>query len=808
MFLITEVIPVLFVVLFLVAASGILLALCLRKGSSVKTKPNTAYVYYNTNAFPKEGLIFTDPIATLPQEITNNGGDFTPPPPLPPPFTPSPAPPSSIPVPPFTPTSTHPQFYNRFDTATPVPCTTSMQEQQQDSSSGGSSTYSGGYQHFFPINHQPMTGKIRSHTIHTSMIGGLSSIGEEEIQLTSRRGSCKHLEGGYYRASTPPIAYNYREPAGTMIGNDFSAYNTGAQTPTSIMRSHTATLPNRALFSPPPPTPTPTQISHQQLQQQMLSPHYSIKTPTPIQQGNNTLAPHSTNISTTTMGSAHSHAPFHTATPTQTTPRITLLEKLDSVNSSRCERSQTFSGPGDSIYMEMQHPGTPYYAGQGHYTLDHNDKDKRDMRREASPRLLRSQSDTTKHPHYVNYIIPLPLSRQSTPETLDTSDTSEEEYEKDEEEKDGSILELTRQYNKGAEDVKHDYVNMKMLPLRSESQQIMLSAGSSVANTPMKGSEDDGDYIKMWALVGRKVEGDGTREKEGGGGGERKGDECVPTGNIEGEDVDAVHDYVNMIEFHNEWQEKSKEDDKIPPAPDPADTARETNETEPKPLTETKNITPPHPLEGIKNTPPDPLEGAKNTKPDPLPGVKKAKSLSPRKNGGIQPDELMAQLSKLETEIQNALTETNQISSNDNMTTTTKEMRIPLEENEKYTKIHRYVNISFPASPVLSPKKTITRTPSDPNISLSRYATTPASKGGKETHTHLLTEDTTREHTHEAIQVTPPAASPVKETQVVSEDTLVFFDKTIEGYMSEVTVFNWSDGTTGLTSATSHSTVV
>uniref|UniRef100_A0A1X7TP37 Uncharacterized protein n=1 Tax=Amphimedon queenslandica TaxID=400682 RepID=A0A1X7TP37_AMPQE len=455
----TDIFPSLLVILFLIAISGIALLLCVRKGrSGVKTKANTAYVYYNTNAFPREGLIFTDPVSTQPSVIECPGGS-TPPPPLPPPFSPSPLSPS------LHLSSTHDEFKTRFeDTSTFIAASVQQQHTNPAASpvpQSPSTNTSAGYHEFIRINNPGITGgKLRSHTVHTSMMGGLSSIGEEGGQMSPQRpymGSCSHLDSGYSHSKTAPRMYGYREPATTtlmMRASEEQQQYRQAVTPTSILRGHAATLPHsaRVTFSP-----TPSPVTAEQLNQQTLNLRYSITS----QDAEKSFLPPLPSQASNTQ-------------PMQiNAPRGSLPGRFDSVpSSSRCGRSQTFSGvsdANDTLYVEMRSTGGSVRDG---YTINQQGLGQNMTKEGTSPRLLRSQSDTTK-PHYVNYMIPLPLSRQSTPESVDEDEEmdkrEEEKEEKEEEEKSMEFIDLTRRYNQGTEEIKHDYINMKLLPLRTRT---------------------------------------------------------------------------------------------------------------------------------------------------------------------------------------------------------------------------------------------------------------------------------------------------------------------------------------------------
>ena len=715
----TDVFPSLLVILFLFVISGTALLLCLRKGTGVKTKPNSAYVYYNTNAFPREGLIFTDPAVTaLPSRdsVVECNRD-SPPPPLPPPFSPSP-------LSPPTHSSNTDEFKNIFkDTSTFTgPVVHQQHTNLAASVQSPTASTSAGYHEFIRINNPAIVGgKMRSHTMHTSMMGGLSSIGEEG-QMSPQRphmGSCNHLDSGYSYSKTNPRMYGYREPA-TSTMRALEEQHRKAATPTSIMRGHTATLPHsaRVTFSP-----TPSPVTAEQLNQQTLSLHYSITPQDPAK--SLPLLPHSSNQTQPIQIYA---------------PRGTLPVRFESVPSpSRCGRSQTFSGvsdPSDTLYVEMRSTGGSIRDG---YTINQQGLG-HETRKEPNPRLLRSQSDITR-PHYVNYMIPLPLSRQSTPESVDEDEEqNEREGEKEEEEQEDKsmqYIDLTRRYNQGTEETKHDYINMKLLPLRSESQVII---ETSEASTPA-GETEDGEYIKMWNILGMK-------DKEGK---ERDGGDIVSNrlGDRETESVDAVHDYINMSQFHTERAEQQSEPLAI--------TMTKTGPDD-------KDLS----LAGI----------SKESLPQKSERDIKKRMPTPSKNAAPSPDELMAQLNTIELAIQTMLTDSN-----------SKDDRSPTERNRKF---HKYVNISIPASPCSSPTKTLARTPSDPNISLTRHL--------DET-LEVFSPSIGQRHIHEAIKEED-------EVKMVSEDTLVFIDKSIEGYASEVTVHNWSDGTSGLTSAISQSTVV
>lgn len=734
----TDIFPSLLVILFLIAISGIALLLCVRKSSAVKTKPNKAYVYYNTNAFPREGLIFTDPVipvATLPSRdhaVTECLGDSTPPPPLPPPFSPSPLSPSPH-------LSNTNEFKNRFeDTSTFI--APSVQQQQHTNPvvspfpQSPSTNTSAGYHEFIRINNPAVTGgKLRSHTMHTSMMGGLSSIGEEG-QMSPQRpymGSCNHLDGGYSYSRTTPRMYGYREPATStlmMRASEEQQQYRQAFTPTSIMRGHAATLPHsaRVTFSP-----TPSPVTAEQLNQQTLNLRYSI---TP-QDPEKSLPPLPSQTSQTQPLQIYA-------------PRGSLPGRFESdpSSSSRCGRSQTFSGvsdPSDALYVEMRSTGGSVRDG---YTINQQGLGQ-EMTKEPSPRLLRSQSDTTK-PHYVNYMIPLPLSRQSTPESVDEDEEQdkreEEKEEKETEEKSLQFIDLTRRYNQGTEEIKHDYINMKLLPLRSESQ-VIIETPSEVC-TPL-GESEDGEYIKMWNILG--MNGEEEKERAGGIASDKLGED-------ETESVDAVHDYVNMSQFHTE-------------------RAEQQNEHIAKTITTT---TVPHEVK-LKELP---LGGtSKEERKCSLEREAKGKVSSSSKTSATGQDELMAQLNTIEAAIQTMLTDSNG-----------RRATNPREGDKKLSKIHSYVNISIPASPCSSPTKILARTPSDPNISLTRHLDKTLEE---------FPPSVEQRHTHGTIKEE-------EEVKVVSKDTLVFIDKTIEGYASEVTVHNWSDGTSGLTSAISHSTVV
>ncbi|XP_019857239.1 PREDICTED: uncharacterized protein LOC109585560 [Amphimedon queenslandica] len=167
-------------------------------------------------------------------------------------------------------------------TTTPVPDDVKLKELPLAASpvpQSPSTNTSAGYHEFIRINNPGITGgKLRSHTVHTSMMGGLSSIGEEGGQMSPQRpymGSCSHLDSGYSHSKTAPRMYGYREPATTtlmMRASEEQQQYRQAVTPTSIMRGHAATLPHsaRVTFSPTLSPVTAEQLNQQKLNTSLL----------------------------------------------------------------------------------------------------------------------------------------------------------------------------------------------------------------------------------------------------------------------------------------------------------------------------------------------------------------------------------------------------------------------------------------------------------------------------------------------------------------------------------------------------------